>query len=85
MNGLEANFKDLEEQLTRAEYAQRTRERIEEIVMACIDSPLQRVESELHQLFELNAVLKSQLEASNPSSCSNMLATWTLGQIPLPI
>ena len=68
MNGLEANFKSLEEQLTRAEYAQRTRERIVEIVMACIDSPLQRVESELHQLSELNAVLKSQLEACNPSS-----------------
>lgn len=73
MAGLEANFKELEDQLTRTEYAQRTRERIEELVTACIDSPLRKVESEARQLAELNAELRSQLEACNPASMQKEL------------
>ena len=73
LSGLEANFKSFEEQLTRSEYAQRTRERIEEVVTACINSPLRTVESELRQLSELNAVVRSQLEACDPASMKQEL------------
>ena len=73
MNGLEADFKDLKEQLTRSEYAQRTQEKITEIVMACLDSPLRRVESKINQLSEISNLTQDQLQACDPASLKQEL------------
>ena len=52
MNGFEVQLKQIEEQLTRSEYSERTRERINELVKEALADPLLGVEAELHQLTE---------------------------------
>ena len=61
MNGFEVQLKQIEEQLTRAEYSERTRERINEIVTDALAPPMSGVEAELHQLSE-------KLEANDTTS-----------------
>ena len=52
LHGFEVQLKQVEEQLTRAEYSERTRERINEIVTEALAPPMTGVEAELLQLSE---------------------------------
>ena len=52
LNGFEMQLKQVEKQLTRAEYLERTRERIHEIVKEALAPPMLRIEAELRQLSE---------------------------------
>ena len=73
VNGLEVSFRNLEEQFSRTEYAERTRERIQQLVSSLVETPFGKIDDELARLAELNKKLQGQLEASNLASMKQEL------------